>query len=186
MTDQRIVELYWERSPLAIEETARAYGQYFHYIANGILHSDEDSEEIVNDTYLKAWNTIPPERPQNLKAFLAEITRRLSINRLEHNLAKKRGGGQYTLAFDELLECISGTGEPEDAAELAALQGSINKFLRSLPTEARRVFIRRYWHMHLISEIAKDFSMSESKVKSLLSRTRQKLKKHLLREGFDI
>lgn len=186
MTDQKIVDLYWERSEDAIKETDKAYGRYFYYIAYGILQSDGDSEEIVNDTYLKAWNTIPPERPHNLKAFLGRITRQLAINRLEQNLAQKRGGGQYPLALDELTECIPDGDIGDDAAEITALQDSINSFLRSLPTEPRRVFIRRYWHMHSILKIAEDFSMSEGKVKSLLLRTRKKLKKHLLKEGFGI
>ena len=186
MTDERIVELYWERSEEAIEETDKAYGRYFHYIAYGILRDDGDSEETVNDTYLKAWNTIPPERPKHLKAFLGRITRQLSINRLEQNTAQKRGNGQYLLALDELDECIPDGDGGSDIGELTALRESLNRFLRSLPPEARRVFIRRYWHMHTVSEIADQFSMSESKVKSLLMRTREKLKKHLDKEGFGI
>ena len=186
MTDQAIVDLFWERSQAAIEETEKAYGRYFHYIAHSILQNDEDSEEIVNDTYLKAWNTIPPERPHHLKAFLGNITRQLAINRLEHNLAQKRGGGQYPTALDELTECIPDGDGGDDIAELSALTDSLNVFLRSLPTEERRVFIRRYWHMHPIRPIANDFSMSESKVKSLLLRIRKKLKTHLQKEGFGI
>ena len=185
MTDERIVELYWERSERAIEETDKAYGRYFHYIAYSILRDEEDSCEIVNDTYLKAWNTIPPERPNPLKAFLGRITRQLSINRLEANRTQKRGGGQYLIALDELEECIPDGNGGADIAETAALRDLLCRFLRSLPDEQRRVFIRRYWHMSQISEIADDFSMSESKVKSLLMRTREKLKKYLVAEGFD-
>ena len=184
MTDERIVELYWERSEKAIEETEKAYGRYFYSVAYGILCDGEDSKEIVNDTYLKAWNTIPPERPYHLKAFLGRITRQLSINRLEQSRAQKRGGRQYFLALDELDECIYDSNGESDMTELIALQTVLNQFLRSLPLEARRVFIRRYWHMNSISEIARDFSMSESKVKSLLMRTREKLKKYLLQEEF--
>ena len=102
MTDERIVELYWQRSEKAIEETDKAYGRYFHYIAYGILHDDEDAKETVNDTYFKAWHTIPPQRPNPLKTFLGRITRQLSINRLEAANAQKRGGGQYTIALEEL------------------------------------------------------------------------------------
>ena len=186
MNDSLIVDLYWSRSEKAIEETDKAYGRYFHYIAYGILKSEEDSREIVNDTYLKAWNNIPPERPYNLKAFLGRMTRQLSINRLEQNLAKKRGEGQYSLVLDELSQCLSSENEGADIAQMAALTSALNTFLRSLPEEKRSVFIRRYWHMSSISEIANDFSMSESKVKSMLLRTRGELKKYLLREGFDL
>lgn len=183
MLDSRIVELYWARSEQAIDETEKIYGRYFYSIAYGILRDDEDSKEIVNDTYIKAWNNIPPERPKNLKAFLGRITRQLSINRLEKNLAKKRGGGQYVLALEEIEECIPDRDNDVDTEEL---RNALNRFLRSLPDEPRRVFIRRYWHMSTISEIARDFSMSESKVKSMLMRTREKLKKYLLREGLSI
>ena len=181
MTDERIVALFWERSETAIAETDKAYGHYFHYIAFGILGSDEDAKEIVNDTYLKAWNTIPPQRPHHLKAFLGRITRQLSINRLEHNSAQKRAGSQYQFALDELSECIA--QNQEDFADTIALRDSLNQFLHALPTDARRVFIRRYWHLHSIAEIAAGFSMSESKVKSLLMRTRKKLKQHLTEGG---
>ena len=185
MTDEMIVDLYFERNEKAIEETDKAYGRYFYRIAYGILSDEGDSKEIVNDTYMKAWNTIPPERPVALKAFLARITRQLSINRLEHNNVQKRGGGQYFLAIDELKECVP-DNNPIDAAESVALQGTLNKFLRSLSPDARRVFIRRYWHTHSVSEIAKDLRMSESKVKSMLMRTRGKLRKHLEKEGFNV
>lgn len=185
MTDEMIVGLYFERNEKAIEETDRAYGRYFYRIAYGILSDEGDSKEIVNDTYMKAWNTIPPERPTLLKAFLARITRQLSINRLEHNNAQKRGGGQYFLALEELKECVS-DNDPTDAVESVALQEALNRFLRSLSPDVRRVFIRRYWHIHSVSEIARELRMSESKVKSMLMRTREKLKKHLEKEGFNV
>ena len=104
MTDEKIIELYLARAEAAIEETDRAYGRYFRSVAYGILWDEEDAEETVNDAYLKAWNIIPPERPNYLKAFLARITRQLSINRLEQNTAQKRGAGQYALILDELAE----------------------------------------------------------------------------------
>lgn len=186
MTDEKIVELFWERSEKAIEETKKLYEKYFHYIAYGILRNDEDSKEIVNDTYLKAWNIIPPQRPKPLKTFLGRITRQLAINRLESNLAKKRYVGQYLLVLDELSECIKDSNQDTDVVESVALRDTLNEFLRSLPLDKRQIFIKRYWYMNSISEIAEDFSISESKVKSLLMRTRKKLKKHLIREGFDI
>ena len=184
MTDNQIVALFWERSETAIQETANVYGRYFHSIAYGILGSDEDAEEIVNDTYMKAWNNIPPQRPVHLKAFLARITRQLSLNRLEQNVAQKRGAGQYHLVLEELEECISDGGEGEAMPESVALEQSLNQFLRSLPADARRMFIRRYWHMQPVLQIAKELSVSESRVKVTLMRTRQKLKKYLISEGF--
>ena len=182
MTDEQIITLYWDRSETAIAETDNKYGRYFHYIAFGILCDDEDAKETVNDTYLKAWDTMPPQKPNHLKAFLGRITRQLSINRLERNTAKKRGGSQYDLALEELRDCIADNGE--DYADITALRDCLNSFLRYLPEEARRVFIRRYWHMQPIAQIADGLSISESKVKSLLMRTREKLKQHLIYEGF--
>lgn len=186
MIDSKIVDLFWERSESAIEQTDKLYGHYFNSIAYSVLRDSEDAKEIVNDTYLKAWNSIPPERPNNLKAFLGRITRQLSINRLEKNLAKKRGAGNYIAALEELQECIPDQNSGEDIVHTAELKSAINDFLRDLPDEPRRTFIRRYWHMSTIFEIARDFDMSESKVKSMLMRTREKLKKYLLREGFNV
>ena len=185
MTDEAIVDLFWQRSEKAIEETDKRYGRYFHYIANGILQNDEDSKEIVNDTYLKAWKNIPPERPINLKAFLGRITRQLSLNRLEKNRAQKRGGGELTLAIDELSEVIADEND-EDSLSVDELTRIINSFLRSLSQKERRVFIKRYWHMNSISQISKDFSFSESKVKSMLFRTREKLRQYLIKEGIKL
>ena len=186
MTDEKIVELYWERSEEAIKETDKQYGRYFHYIAKEILQDEEDAKEIVNDTYLKAWNSIPPERPNPLKAFLGRITRQLSLNRLEQNKAQKRGGGQYLLALDELAECIPDGSGNEDLASNIDLTDALNRFLRNLPIEQRRVFIKRYWYMSSIADTARYFGMSESKVVSILFRVRNKLKDHLTKEGFDL
>lgn len=186
MTDEKIVELYWERSEEAIKETDKQYGRYFHYIAKEILQDEEDAKEIVNDTYLKAWNSIPPERPNPLKAFLGRITRQLSLNQLEQNKAQKRGGGQYLLALDELAECIPDGSGSEDLASNIDLTDAINRFLRNLPIEQRRIFIKRYWYMSSITDTATSFGMSESKVASILFRVRNKLKEQLTKEGFDL
>lgn len=184
MTDEQIIQLYWERSETAIAETDSRYGRYFHYIAFGILANDEDAKETVNDTYLKAWNCMPPQRPNRLKAFLGRITRQLSINRLEYNTAQKRAGSQYWIALEELNNCIPNNDNGMDFADTAALREFLNSFLLSLSVTARRIFIRRYWHMHSIAQIAEDFSFTESKVKSTLMRTREKLKQQLIYEGF--
>ena len=183
MTDEMIVELYWKRDEQAIRETQAVYGTYIHYVAYAILRDESDAEEITNDTYLKAWNSIPPQRPKPLKAFLGRIARQLSINRAEYNRAKKRGGGEYTLVLDELAECVSGS---EDLAESVALQNALNGFLRSLKPEPRRVFILRYWHMRSVEELSTELGMSESRVKSMLMRTRKSLKKYLVQEEFVI
>ena len=181
LDDNRIVELYLLRDETAIKHTSEKYGSRLRSLAYGIVNDQQTAEECENDTYMEAWNTIPPQRPNHLKAFLGRIARQLSINRLEHNTAQKRAGSQYQLALDELSECIS--QDQEDFADTVALRDSLNQFLHTLPIDARRVFIRRYWHLHSISEIAADLSMSESKVKSLLMRTRKKLKQHLTEGG---
>ena len=186
MNDDKILALYLERSEQAIQETEKAYGRYCHYIAYSILRCDEDAEEIVSDTWLKAWQNIPPQKPHPLKGFLGQITRRLSINRLEIMTAQKRGGNQYTLALDELAECVPSEARSDDIPNAAALTDTLNRFLRGLSLDARRVFIRRYWYASSVSEISKDFSMSESKVKSLLHRTREKLRTTLEKEGYDL
>ena len=185
MTDERIIELYFERSEEAIAETERAYGRYFLYVARGILQNEEDCREIVNDTYAKVWTLIPPERPKNLKAFIGNVTRQLSINRLESYKAQKRGCGQYATALHELEECIPDGGS-DDICDAVALRDSLNRFVSSLTDDQRRVFIKRYWHMHSVNDIARELRMSESKVKTSLMRTRNKLKQHLTKEGFNV
>ena len=184
MTDKNIVEMYFARSEAAIAETEREYGRYFYGIAQGILKNDGDVREILNDTYLKAWNSIPPERPQSLKAYLGRIVRRLALDRLERERAQKRGGGQYEAVLEELLDFSADTQSDDNVAEAVALKISLNGFVRSLTEEQRRVFIKRYWYLEEISAIAAELSMSESKVKSMLARLRKKLKEKLNREGF--
>lgn len=185
MTDEIIIGLFMEHSEDAITETQRQYGRYFTSIAYGIVWNESDAEEIVNDVYLQAWNTIPPEHPDSLKAFLGRITRQMAIKRLEHNTAKKRGEGQYLSVIEELEECIPGD-DGEDIPDMFALRDVLNRFLHTLPKDVRGVFIRRYWHMQSIAQIATVCSMSESKVKSQLMRTRKKLKKYLMEEGFSV
>ena len=184
MTDEAIVQLYWDRSEAAIHETDRVYGAYFRNLAFVILQNREDAEETVNDAYWKTWKEIPPARPISLKAFLGRITRQLALNRLDWNTAQKRGGGQYALALEELAECIPSQNQDLDPAEESALRDMLNQFLRKLPSEPRAVFLRRYWHMQSIAEIAQALGMSQSKVKSMLLRTRNKLRRRLTEEGY--
>ncbi len=181
MTDYEIVKLYFDRSEQAIVETDRAYGRYCRYISFEILRDNEDCEEIVNDTYLKTWESIPPKNPPSLKNFLGKIVRHLSINRLERNNAQKRGGGQLELVLEELQGCIPSRDDGEE--DSARIREAINAFLRSLPGDKRRIFIRRYWYMSPISEIAEELGVSEGKVKMILSRLRRELRKTLEKEG---
>ena len=183
MNDNKIVELYWARSEQAIAETRVKYGQYCYTIAYNILHRNEDAEESVNDTYLAAWNAMPPHKPTVLSTFLGKITRRIALDRLRFNHAKKRGGGQMPLSMDELSECIPDGKNIDDIIHAEELSHHIDKFLRSLPSSQRSIFICRYWFFDPIADIAKQFSCSESKVKSILRRTLEKLKKHLEKEG---
>lgn len=184
MTDEKIVALYWARSEDALAETDKSYGRYVRYIAFHILQNHSDTEEIKNDTFLKAWNTIPPAKPKLLKPYLGKITRQLSINRLEAQCAKKRNGGQYQLALEELEECIPDRSVDFDLAHQIALRDSLNRFLRALPPEQRSVFLKRYWYTCSVAQISKELSISESKIKSMLMRIREKLKQHLNGEDF--
>ena len=184
LTDREIIKLYFERSERAIEETDKAYGKYCRYISFEILRDLQDSEEIVNDVYNKVWFSIPPHNPESLKNYLAKIARRLSINRLEFNSAKKRGGGEYELVVEELNYIIKGDDNLD--IESILVKDIINNFLRSLPDTKRRIFVRRYWYLSPIAEIAADFSISEGKVKMILMRLRNDLKKKLEMEGVTV
>ena len=186
MQDERIVELYFQRSEEAVKETEKKYGRYCHRIAFNILHSDADSEECVNDTYLRAWNGIPPANPTRLAAFLGKITRRLALNRYEKFSAQKRGGNNVTAALDELSECIPDASASKDITQELVITEALNKFLESLPEQSRIIFIRRYWYLSPIKDIAHDYSMGESKVKMILLRSRNELKKLLEEEGIII
>lgn len=182
MEDSRIVDLYWQRSQEAIAQTAQKYGRYCFSIAYSILENGSDADEAVNDTWLGAWNAMPPHRPQTLSTFLGKITRRTALKRWEADRAVRRGRGEVALALEELSGCIPGKGMDEelDAAELSRV---LRGFLRDLSQTERRVFVCRYWYLDPIAQIANDFGFSQSKVKSMLLRTRNKLKKELEKEG---
>ncbi len=184
MEDNLIVDLYWQRNELAVSETAAKYGKYLHSISYRILQNAEDAEECVNDTYSDAWQSMPPHRPSILSTFLGKITRRVSIDLWRKYSAEKRGGGVVALALDELEECVSGTENIEAEAERLELQKKLNAFLLTLPKIERQVFMCRYWYMDPVSDIAKQFTCSESKIKSMLFRTRNKLRTMLEKEGY--
>ena len=183
MDDKRIVELYFERSEDAISETDKKYGRYCSCIAKNILNSLEDTKEIVNDTYLKVWNTIPPNVPRSLKYYVGKICRQLALNRFESKNALKRGG-RMTVILDELSECLGESDESGSFVDSIALRDAMNTFVGSLPTKTRNVFVRRYWYASSIEEIATQYSMKESTVTVLLLRTRNKLRVFLEKEGF--
>lgn len=181
MEDFEIVELYFTRDKKAAEETKAKYGKLLYRIGYNILNSREDAEECENDVYLQIWNSIPPEKPSNFKAYICKIARNLSLTRWKYNNAQKRSG-RFLVPLDEMEEIISDNCT-WDSKELGLL---INDFLKAQAPRDRNVFIRRYWFMDSIGDIAKDFSFTESKVKSILSRTRNKLKKYLTKEGIDL
>jgi len=183
ISDDRIVELYWQRSESAIRETADKYGKYCHYIAYNILYNREDAEESVNDTWLDAWNAMPPHKPSVLSAFLGKITRRISIDRWRKKHAGKRGGGEMDLVMEELADCIADSADVETAIEQQETARMIREFLDALSVTERRVFLRRYWYMDSIAGIALDFGFTESKTASMLYRIRGKLREKLESEG---
>ena len=183
MEDSQIVELYWAREERAISTTAIKYGKYCHTIAYNILYNNEDAEESVNDTYMAAWKKMPPHRPGILSAFLGKLTRRISLNRWRNRNTQKRGGGEMPLALEELSECIPSRESVEGYVEGKELARTINSFLGSLPEMERDVFVSRYWFLASIKEISEKFGFSESKIKSMLMRTRGKLKRQLEEEG---
>ncbi len=182
--DEQIIELYWQRDEDAIQETDIRYGRYLLAIACHILPNREDGRETVNDTYLKAWHSMPPHRPARLSCFLAKITRDLSIDRFRRQNAAKRQGSQYTLSLEELAECVEGGENPQEQIELAALAEAIDTYLRSCPKQTRDIFICRYYFLDPVREIADFFGVSQSMVKSALHRTRIGLRAHLEKEGF--
>lgn len=185
MEDSKIVALYWERAETAIGETAKKYGSYCRTVAWNILYSHEDSEECVNDTYLSAWHSMPPQRPERLRAYLGRITRNLALDRYKFNRTEKRGGGRILLALEELEECVP-SGDPERITEDLVLTEALNRFLADLPQEARKIFLQRYWYLCSVREIADDLHISESKVKMTLLRSRNQLRALLEKEGIGI
>ncbi len=185
MDDRAIIDLYFARAERAIAETARRYGRYCTAIAYRILGSREDSEECVNDTYLRAWNAIPPHRPERLDTYLGTITRNLALNRYAERNAAKRGG-QVELALDELRDCLADTATVEDVVDNRALADALNAFLASLPAETRRIFVARYWHLKPIKTIARELHLGESAVKMRLARSREQLRDYLTKEGITL
>ena len=183
MDDDKIVSLYWQRNETAINETQLKYGKYIFSIANGILHSTQDAQECENDTYLALWTSIPPGRPDVLSAFIGKIVRRISINKWKSNTAQKRGGGEIVLALEELDNCVD-ANNTENTYEQQELTWVLNQFLSSLSETERNVFLCRYWYMDSIKAISEYSGFTQSKITSMLHRTRDKLRKRLSEEGY--
>lgn len=186
MEDEKIVALYFERNEDAISESELKYGKYCHTVSYNVLRNVEDTEECVNDTWIHAWNAIPPTRPMSLKAFLGKIARNLSLNRLQENHALKRGAGETAAALDELEEILSAPQTVEEEVEAQMLKESIDAFLAGLSEKYRIVFMQRYWYFYSIDEIAKLNGYTVNNVKSLLFRTRNRLKDYLEKEGITL
>jgi len=178
MEDRQIIELYWNRTEEAIRETAVKYGRLCRYIAQNILSSPEDSEECVNDTWLGLWNAIPPQRPDRFSAFVGRVVRNLALKRFDYLSAAKRSA-ETVCSLEELGDCVSGQTSVEDEMENRRIEEAVDSFLWSLGEEKRTVFIRRYWYFDSIEHICRRTGYSQSKVKSMLYHTRQKLRDYL-------
>ncbi len=183
MTDQEIVRLYLSRDEAAISETKAAYGRLLQSIAYNILRNTQDAEECENEACLKAWNSIPPNKPQRFCAYLCKIARRLALDRYDYNTAAKRNG---SVSLDELEDCISSACSAEDKLNSSALAELLNRFLSSRDYNTRVIFMRRFWFGESIAEIAKNLHASESMVKSRISRTMKQLREFLKKEGYDL
>ena len=183
MEDMQIVELFWQRDEAAIQAVKNQYGAYCHTIAMQILQNGEDASECENDTYWRVWESIPPDRPRSLCAYVGAVTRRLALDRWRQTRADKRGGGQVTLSLEELGECVPDGLRVEQTAEDNAAAVLLSDFLRSLPRVECDVFLRRYWYFDSVEQIAHRYGFTKSKVKMMLKRTRDKLRTTLEKEG---
>ena len=184
MEDSRILELYWQRDEQAIRETKDAYGGYCFSVANAVLENAWDAEEVVAETWVRAWNSIPPNRPAHLKQYLAKIARNLALNTyLAHN-AQKRKGDQVAIALEELDECIASSETAEGNLEAEELKHAISGFLRTQPPREQGIFLRRYFYLESVERIARYYGLKEANVFQILSRTRRKLKAYLQKEGY--
>ena len=186
MEDREIVTLFWQRDERALQAAADKYGGCCRAVARNILADEQDAEECLNDTWLNAWNSIPPHRPEALGGYLAKLTRYAALKRWRDARAQKRGGGEAALVYEELADCIPARSGPDEALAEKELAELLRRFLAQLPATQRRVFLCRYWYFDSIAAIAAQFGFSESKVKSMLHRSRKRLRDLLNKEGFAI
>ena len=184
MEDRKIVDLYFARSDQAVAETERKYGAYCRSIARNILGSEQDAEECVSDAWLAAWNSIPPQEPQSLAAYVGKLTRHKAIDRLRALKSRKRGGDAVTLALEELDECVPAGTCVEDEALRRELGEAVRRFLAGLDRTDRTLFLLRYWYLCPVDEIASRLGHTRGKVKTRLFRTRKKLRDYLEKEAF--
>ena len=184
MEDAAIIALYWERNQDAIEQSRQKYGTYCLTVSRNILDSREDAEECVSDTWLRAWNAMPPHRPDVLRMFFAKITRSISFSRFRQSSAKKRGGGSMQAVLDELAEVIADPSDVEDALDAHELSETVRQFIRELPEREGDVFLRRYFFSESMEEIAGAYGITVNNTAVILSRTRKKLRLRLIREGY--
>lgn len=186
MDDQEIIARFFARDEEGLTAARARYEPYCAAVARSLLNDPRDQEECLSDTWLRAWNAIPPQRPRSLGAFLAKITRNLAINRLRDGNAQRRGGGQVPLALEELGECVSPEGSPEEELDRQAAVEALDRFLDGLPPLQREIFLRRYWYLDSIEDIARRAGWSKSRVTTTLHRLRVRLRAHLIQEGIDV
>lgn len=183
MDDKEIIDLFFGRDEKALEYTAQKYDSYCYAVAQKILGSEEDAKECVNDVLLAAWDTIPPNRPEKLSLYLGKIAKNISVNKLRAINAKKRGADMIKVCLDELVEVVPSSDDPTALLETEELSRAIERGLKTLSATNRRIFISRYYYLESIGEIASRLGMNENQVKLRLSRTREKLRKYLRKEG---
>ena len=186
MEDEKIVELYIQRSEEALKETEKKYGGYLMAIVRNILANAEDCRECINDTYLNAWNMIPESKPASLQGYLGKTARNIALNRLQAASAKKRGNGNALQVLEEFSELAAESSFEDDAVNRIVLSDVFRSFVGSLDDEDRIIFVKRYWYFMSIREIADEMRLGKSKVKMTLLRLRAKLKERLEKEGFEI
>ena len=182
MDDREIIKLFYERSEQGVVELSKKYGRLCRKVAQNILQNDSDAEECVNDAYMRLWNSIPPEKPERLGLYLGKVVRNLALNRLKAFGAAKRGGGQYPVALEELMQVTASRDRVEDVMENKRLSALLEQFVRRLPSEKRVIFLLRYWYFKPVGEIASSLGLTANKVKVTLSRTRKELKAFLEKE----
>lgn len=186
MDDRKIIELYFARDELALQKSEEVYGKYCKAIAKNILGCDEDAEETLNDTLLRAWNSIPPEKPQSLKVYLGTLARNISFDKYRKMTAEKRGGCEIAVCLEEAEEFLADTKSVADEYEKREFARILNAFLHSLPERESDIFVRRYFYCDSTAEIAKRFALREPNVLVILSRTRKKLKIALEKGGYTL